>query len=279
MANADTQLGELAIQMKSTIQEHFVPTLEGMKHKFDIAMEDMTSWADDIHDAIEKIREQMPSKIRVNADRLREDEATITELFGTTMVAGQSYRDGVQQAEDSIHTLHETSSGHVTELLGGLETTKEAGHKVGEEVSHHLTDWMGGIEHTLAQAGEHASNIEQHVTHLGGEMAHGIADVVSHIGQASASVAEHVSKSLDEFGGDLEQMNGDQHEHLLNQVSEAIGGNVGGVISTVSGFMQAGEEMHELFDGNLGQILDSVKEVNKIIQEIKPVIDLAETLL
>ncbi len=279
MAHADAQLGELATQMKSTIQEHFVPTLEGIKHKFDAAMADMTSWADDIHDAIEEIRERLPRKVRAYADIWQADEAHVTEVFGTTIEAGQSYRDEIQQAEDSIHMLHETSSGHVTELHGGLETAKEAGHKVGEEVSHHLTDWMGGIEHTLAQADEHASSIEQHVTHLGGEMAHGIADVVSHIGQAAASVAEHVSKSLDEFGDDLEQMNGDQHEHLLNQVSEAIGGNVGGVISTVSGFMQAGEEMHELFDGHLGHILDSVKEVDKIIQEIKPVIDVAEALL
>jgi hypothetical protein len=138
---------------------------------------------------------------------------------------------------------------------------------------------MGGIEHTLAQTDEHASSIEQHVTHLGGEMAHGLADVVSHIGHAAQSVTEHVSKSLDEFGNDLDQMNGDQHEHLLDQVGESIGGNVGGVISVVGEFMHAGEEMHQLFDGSLGHILDSVKEVDKVIKEIKPVIDLAETLL
>lgn len=279
MAHADAQLSELATQMKSTIQEHFVPTLEGMKHRFDTAMHDMTSWADDIHDAIEEIREKFPRKTRAYADIWQADEVHITEVFGTTIEAGQTYRDEVHQAEDSVHTLHETTSGHGTELHGGLETAKEVGHKVGEEVSHHLTDWMGGIEQTLAQADEHASNIEQHVTHLGGEMAHGLADVVSHIGNAAASVTEHVSKSLDEFGNDLEQMNGDQHEHLLDRVGESIGGNVGGVISVVSGFMHAGEEMHELFDGNLGHILDSVKEVDKVIKEIKPVIDLAEALL
>lgn len=279
MAHADAQLSELAIQMKSTIQEHFVPTLEGMKHRFDTAMQDMTSWADDIHEAIENIRERIPKGVLSNAEILLSDAADIKQVFGEAVEAGQAYHGEVHQAEDSVHTLQETSNGHGAELHGGLESAKELGHKAGEEVSHQLTDWMAGIEHTLTQADEHASNIEQHVNHLGGELAHGIADVVSHIGQAAASVAEHVSKSLDEFGDDLEQMNGDQHEHLLNQVSEAIGGNVGGVISTVSGFMQAGEEMHELFDGNLGQILDSVKEVKKIIQEIKPVIDLAETLL
>jgi methyl-accepting chemotaxis protein len=279
MAHADAQLSELATQMKSTIQEHFVPTLEGMKHKFDTAMHDMTSWADDIQDALDEIHERLPKQAREVAQTWQHQATEIKDVFGQALEGGQAYKDEVHQAEGSVHTLHETTNGHGTELHGGLETAKEIGHKVGEEVSHHLTDWMGGIEHTLAQADEHASTIEQHVTHLGGEMAHGLADVVSHIGHAAASVTEHVSKSLDEFGNDLEQMHGDQHEHMLNQVGEAIGGNVGGVISVVGEFMHAGEEMHQLFDGNLGHILDSVKEVDKVIKEIKPVIDLAETLL
>jgi hypothetical protein len=279
MAHADAQLSELATQMKSTIQEHFVPTLEGMKHKFDTAMHDMTSWADDIHDAIEEIRTRLPKEAHTVASAWHQQGSEIKEVFGHAIEGGQTYRDEIHQAESSVHALHETSTGHTTELHGHLDTAQDLGHKVGEEVSHHLTDWMGGIEHTLSQADEHASSIEQHVAHLGGEMAHGLADVVTHIGHATTSVTEHVAKSLDEFGHDLEKMNGDQHEHLLDQVGESIGGNVGGVISVVGGFMHAGEEMHHLFDGGVGHILDSVKEVDKVIKEIKPVIDLAETLL
>lgn len=279
MADMGTQLAELATQMKTTIHDHFVPTLEGMKHKFDDEMHQMTSWADDIHEAIEEIRDTLPDQVRKMIENLhhRQDE-TKTEVEAC-LAQGQEYQDEVHQAEDSVHTLSETINNHGHDLQTGFESAQELGNTVQEEISHNLTEWMSAIDHTLGQADEHSNHIEQNFLHLGSEMAHGIADVVGQIGHATSFVTDHVAKSLDNFGSELDHMHGDQHEHLVGQIGEAIGGNVGGVISSVGEFIQAGEEMGDLFNGHIGDVLGSVEQVGNVINEIKPIIDLADALL
>jgi methyl-accepting chemotaxis protein len=279
MAQTDVQLSELATQMKSTIQDHFVPTLEDMKHKFDDSMHDVTTWANEIHDAIEQVRTTLTDQVHKMIDDLHHRQEEVKTDVAACMALGQEYLDELHQADGSVHTLHEASAGHGTELHTGLTAVQELGHKVQDEVDHHLTDWMGAIDQTLGQADEHAGHIEQNFLHLGGELAHGVSEVTSQIGHAASAVTEQVSKSLEEFGSGLEHMNGDQHDHLLNQVGESIGGNVGGFVSVVGEFMHAGEEMHHLFDGGLSGVLDSVQEVGKVIDEIKPVIKMAEALL
>lgn len=279
MAQTDVQLSELATQMKTTIQDHFVPTLEGMKQKFDDAMHDVTAWADEIHAALEQVRSTLPDHVRKMMDDLHHRQDEVKADVQACMSMGQEYLDELHQADGSVHTLHEASVGHGTELHTGLTGVQDLGGRVQEEVDHHLTDWMGAIDQTLSQADEHAGHIEQNFLHLGSEMAHGVANVTSQIGHAASAVTDHVSKSLDDFGHHLDQMNGDQHEHLLNVVGESVGSTVGGVVSVVGEFMHAGEEMHQLFDGALGGVLGSVKEVGKVIDDIKPVIKLAEALL
>ncbi len=279
MAQMDVQLSELANQMKATIQDHFVPTLEGMKHKFDDSMHEITAWADEIHAAIEHVRSALPDLAHKMTEDLRHRQDEVKTDVQACLAMGQEYLDELHQADGSVHTLHEASVSHGTELHTGLTGVQDLGGRVQDEVAHHLTDWMGAIDQTLSQADEHAGHVEQNFLHLGSEMAHGLANVTSQIGHAASAVTDHVSKSLDEFGNQLDHMNGDQHEHLLNQVGEAVGTHVGGVMSVVGGFMHAGEEMHQLFDGSLGGVLDSVKEVEKVIDEIKPVIKLAEALL
>lgn len=279
MAQMGVQLTELATQMKTTIHDQFVPTLEELKHKFDSEMHKMSSWADDIRNAIDDVRDSLPDHVHKMIEALHHHQDEVKKAVHTCLSQGQEYQDEVHEAEVSIHTLQETTHGHSVELHTGLGGNQEIGHHMQEEVSHHLTDWMGAIDHTLGQADEHIGQVEQSFLHLGSEMAHGVADVVGQIGHASSFVTDQVSKSLDNFGNHLGQMSGERHDHLISHVGESVGGSVGGVISVVGEFVQAGEEMGDMFHGSLGDVLGSVEQVTNVIHEIRPVIDLAEALL
>jgi hypothetical protein len=135
---------------------------------------------------------------------------------------------------------------HVTEHLATLDT-------------HHQTI-VDALNTLHDNASQHAS------------------ELATKLQQTGEAVTEHVNEVVQLHTGNATELLNQQKDHLVHAVGEAVGGDVGDLIGHVQGFGQVTDTLHGAFDGALGDVLEKVDEVGKLIESIKPVIDLAKKL-
>lgn len=279
MARAEAKLSELTMQMKSTIQGHFQPTLAELRNRFDATITGVDAWADDVQDALSDIRERLPLQLQELRRAWQTHGQDLLTAHTRVVESGRNYEIEIQKAHAGAEDLLQTAVERRVSLQAGFDQSNELSIKVGEDVSNRLENWQQSIAQSIDQSTEHTQTIEQGLADLSGAFAQGVSEVVGQLGQATTTVTEHISETLDQLEAELEQLGADQHDFLMDQVATAVSADVTEVVSLVETFVEAGKEMHQLFEGNLGEVLDSVKQVNQIIDQIKPVIDQAKKIL
>ena len=273
-----TQLTELVTQMKSTINEHFMPALENMKQTFTDEMKEVEDWADDVEDAIEQVGIRIGDAFDELQEKLAAQVAATKSEADDCLEQIGNYQDQVSQTEEAVSGLVETANQHGSDLDGGLNETDDLTSSVQDSLSDRLDEWMDEIQTTLASIEENGGEVVGHFANLGEQFGEHVQQLGGRIGESIDTVTSHVGDTLENLTGGLEQLVGNQTENLVSNIAEALGGDVGGFIGTIGEFVSAGEEMSGIFDGGIGDILGSVEEVGKVIDGIKPVIDLAEAL-
>jgi gas vesicle protein len=272
------ELMELVTQMKSTIQEHFLPTMQALHDKVQTETERAGDWLNDVKHAAEEAQPVLHESFQTAQQKIEEMEGIVKTEVDETAQAITTYVGYVHEVKGHAHDLLNTALAHAADVTEKLHAADETHASVGDTISHAMGDWtsqvqqhlttLEGHHHTIADA-LHAFN-EHANTHVN--------DLTTKLQHTGEFVTEHVSTTVQLHVTNTGELLEHTKDHYISQVGEALGGHVGDVMGHVQGFVQTGEQLGHVFDGGLGDVLQKVDEVSHLIESIKPVIDLAKKL-
>ena len=272
------ELMELVNQMKGTIQEHFLPTLKGLQDKVDTESARVTDWLADINHSVQDATPALHDSFGAAEQRLSELMRESGDVMNATLKAVGEYGTVVLTVTGQVHDLVQAAVQHTTDVTEKLHASDETHGAVADQIAHALGDWTGHVtEHVSTIDGHHHTLVDAMHVFTDNANTH-VTDLGSKLQQTGEAVTEHVATVVQTHTSTAAELLSQQKDHFVHAVGDALGGHVGDVIGHVQGFVQTGHELGGAFDGGLGDVLEKVDEVGKLIDSIKPVIDLAKKL-
>jgi hypothetical protein len=280
MANqgSGAELMELVTQMKGTIDQHFTPTIKDLHDRVQTEVDRVKDWLNDLAHSVDDANQSVPQSFHSASAKIDEMEALVKSEMTETAQAVTTYVGHLHDHKGQTHDLLNNAVSAAHDVTDKLHASDDMHASIGDAISHaldgihtqvneHLTT-LDGHQHTIVDA-LHALNDHANTQ---------TTDLVQKLTQTGEFVTEHVQSTVQTHVTNGNDLAGQQKDHFVNSIGEALGGHVGDVIGHVQGFVQTGESLGHVFDGGLGDVLQKVDEVGKLIDEIKPVIELAKKL-
>lgn len=281
MASAEigAALNQLIHEMSSSLSGHLIPALDEMKQKFDQEDQRVVDWSHDIRSALDETQAHWKEFTANAMQELQGVESTIDATLPDVESNAHQYEEKLAEVTNELHTASATYSEHSSQLVEQMGSLAEHHVQLEHDVDHHVNDWTDNIHTMVGHIDEHHSQIADAYALVTQKVTHGSDEIVTHIGQASGDVNEHVASLVTQNAGLVADLLGHSKDHMVNHVGGALGGAMGESMSALEGFMHAGEELGHAFDGGLGDMLGVVEHVGDVVKAIEPVIKLAEELL
>jgi methyl-accepting chemotaxis protein len=278
-SDAGAALNQLIHEMSGSLTSHLIPALEEMKRKFDDEEQRVVDWGNDVLHAVGETEQAWKAFAASTLQDLQSIDANVEASIEGIQPDTSTYDGALHHAEEALGVVaaaYHDQIGLASEVFG--ELLQHHG-KLEEDIGHHLSEFTGtvtGALHTLEEHGGQIADAYQHVTHA---VASGVEDVTHHLGSTASAVTEHVSGILQQHASGIAELVSNSGQHLVQGVTQALGETAGAGVSALGEFLQKGEELGQAFDGGLGDVLGVVEHVADVVDSIKPVIELAETVL
>ena len=272
------ELMELVTQMKGTIQEHFLPTMQGLHDKLDSELSHVADWLADINNAVKEAEPAFNDAFQTTQHKIEEMEGIVKQEVAETAQTIQTYVGHLHDAKGHAQELLNNAVTHATDVTEKLHQADDTHGTAGDAITHILGEWTNHTtEHLATLETHHQSIVEALHTYNDHANTH-VTDMTAKLQHTGEFVTEHVQTLVQQHVTNAGELLNQQKDHFVHVVGEALGGHVGEVIGGVQGFVHTGEQLGSAFDGGLGDVLQKVDEVSKLIEEIKPIIDLAKKL-
>jgi phage-related protein len=280
MANpgAGAELTELVTQMQATINEHFFPTLSELEKKVEAETSRVQDWLHDIADAIKAAQPVATAGFAHCRDEIGKAEQAVKAELDHCVQTINGFVGHLHDHKGKAQELLGTALAGVADSVDKLHLAGESHAATHEQLAQKLSELSSHTDDSLATLATHHEQIIGSVATLGDQATQHFADVGAKLAQAGEFVTEHVSQTVQGHVANVGELVNAQKDHLLHAVSDVLGGDIGGFIGDIEGFMQAGEQLGQVFDGGLGDVLGKVDEVTGLIEQIKPVLDVAKEL-
>lgn len=274
------ELTELVTQMKSTISEHFTPTLAKLREDFTKEYNHVSDWTQDVQRAIDDAGAKLDPPLTNAVDHVHKNQQLLKENFGKlTQEIHTNYVAHLHELEGQTTTQLGEAANHANDVIAKLGQLTEGHVAAQSEINHGLEEWLGNVDHMIGTLHEHEGHIGDSFNHLADQVSHTVDDLGGKLGHAGELVTDHINSALHGHGSELDQLLSGQKDHFISHIQEAAGGGVNQAMSLVGEFMHAGEDMGHVFDGGMGDVLGAVEQVTNVIHEIEPVLKTAKALL
>ena len=272
-AGGGQQLVDLLTQMRSTINEHFIPTLEKLRGDFEHEMKAVADWTDEVTTAIDHTSQTCTSEVNKAMDAIHHGQQDVKTDSAHCSETIHGHSSTVQEANTNAHTAAETSTGHLADVTSKLGEAEEAHGHATEEIKSHSDSWQSDIDHKSSEVNAHAHTIDSHFSQAGEQVLHNMNDLGSQLNHTSETLTSHVSTTLESHDSALQQLVSEQGQNFIHGIGGELGGHAGDFMSTIGQFMEAGEKLGETFGGGTQEVLDDIQKVTQIIDTIKPILD------
>jgi hypothetical protein len=272
------QILELVTQMRGTVEQHFLPTMEELHNKLQTETQRVMDWLLDVAESLEPIQPKLHDAFQASQQKVDEVEALAKQELAETVQVVNAYVGHLHDAKGQAQELLNTAVAHAQDATEKLHHADDLHGTIGDAIAHALGDLQGQVGEHLTTLDSHEHAIVDALHALDSHAASHATDLAGKLQQTGEFVTEHVSSVVQQHVGNANELVSQQKDHFVSAIGEALGGHVGDVIGHVQGFVQTGESLGQAFDGGLGDVLQKVDEVGKLIDEIKPVIDLAKAL-
>jgi len=272
------ELMELVTQMRGTIEQHFLPVMNEMQTKLDTESSRVKDWLADVIHAAKEVPPALEASFQGITQKLEETEHMAKDELAEAAQTLNGFAGHLNDAKSHAHDLLNTALAHTHDVTDKLHSADETHGAIGDTISHALGEWESHVTEHLATLDTHHHTIVDALNTLHDHANQHVTELSTKLHQTGESVTEHVTEVVQLHTGNATELLNQQKDHLVHAVGEALGGDVGDLIGHVQGFGQVTETLHGAFDGGLGDVLEKVDEVGKLIDSIKPVIDLAKKL-
>ena len=272
------ELMELVAQMKGTIQEHFLPTMQGLHDKLDTEMGRVGDWLADIEHSIQSAEASLNAAFLASQHKIEEMEGIVKQEVAEVAQVVQTYVGHIHDSKGKAQELLTNAMAHTADVTDKLHSADDAHTQAGDQITHMMGEWMTNTTAHLATLDTHHQTIVDALHGFHDNANTHVTDLTAKLQQTGEAVSEHVQTAVQQHVTNAGELLNQQKDHLVHAVGEALGGHVGDLIGNVQGFVHTGEQLGSAFDGGLGDVLQKVDEVGKLIDEIKPIIELAKKL-
>lgn len=272
------ELMELVTQMKATIDQHFTKTITELHDKVESEVNRVNDWLLDIQHALEEATPGVKESFHSASAKVDEMEALVKSEMTETAQALTAYVGHLHDAKGQAHELLANAVSAAHDVTDKLHAADDMHSNIGDAIAHALDDMHGQVNEHLTTLDGHQHTIVDALHALNDHANTHATDLVQKLTQTGEFVSEHVQSTVQAHLTNTNDLLSQQKDHFVSSIGEALGGHVGDVIGHVQGFVHTGESLGHAFDGGLGDVLQKVDEVGKLIDEIKPVIELAKKL-
>ena len=272
------ELMELVTQMKGTIEQHFLPVMQEMQSKLDTESARVKDWTADVYHAAKEVPPALHEYFQAITQKLEETEHMAKDELAEAAQTLNGFASHMSEAHEHAQGLLNTALTHAHDVTEKLHTADDTHGAIGDHISHALGEWESHVTEHLGSLDTHHHTIVDALNALHDHATQHANELGAKLQQTGEFVTEHVGEAVQTHVANANELLSQQKDHLVHSVGEALGGHVGELIGHVQGFGQVTQTLHGAFDGGLGDVLEKVDEVGKLIDSIKPVIDLAKKL-
>ena len=272
------ELMELVTQMRGTIEQHFLPTIEELDAKLQSEMMRVHDWLHDVADAIKEVKPKLHDDFQAAQQKIHGTEEVVKQEVDQVVQSITAFVGHLHDAKGQAHELLSTAITHTGDVMQKLDHADETHGMVGDQIGHALGEITGHANDHLATLENHHSQIAEVLNGLHDHASSHVTDLTAKLQQTGEAVTEHVASAVQLHVGNAAELIGQQKDHFLGVVTETVGGHATEMITHVQGFVQMGTELGHTFDGGFGDVLSKVEQISHLLEEIKPVIELVKEL-
>jgi len=281
MASQDVgaALNQLIHEMSNSLSSNLLPALEEMKRKFDDEDQKVMDWSNDVLHAVDETEQHWKEFTASALQDLHQVDSNVQASTNIVEPNAHDLNTAFQQVDEHVSVLLAAYTEDTNTLVEHMGELVQHHGKMEEEIAHGLTEFSGNVNTALHTLQENAGHIADAYTHVGQAVAHGVEDVAGQIAHTGEALTSNVTNIITHHASAVADLVSHGEQQLVQHVGGAIGDIVGTSVGAVGEFMHMGEELGQAFDGGLGDVLGVVEHVAGVVDTIKPVIELAETLL
>jgi len=278
MAGAGS-IGEMVLLVRGALKEHCIDVLEQLDQRIETDEAAFEALADQYQEGLKGLRgrvEQGGAEVTAELDALQsviDAEANrVFEVIEQVSQASSEFDDVISQGEQQFTDLQ-------AELLAALDETERLVEDASRVLSEHLDRLAQVTGDLLDTAGQGVDA----VVHAIGDFGKARDAVFEELGALMQQVADALGQSdsvlLSDWGSSIEQLGQGADQLFVQDLGSSLRSDADQLAQAL-GFLQGNaDRLSDVFGGDVGDLLNALKEISGLIERIKPLLEQVEMLI
>jgi len=278
MAGAGS-IGEMVLLIRGALKEHCIDVLEQLDQRIEADEAAFEALADQYQEGLKGLHgrvEQGGAEVTAELDALQsviDAEANrVFEVIEQVSQASSTFDDVIAQGEQQFSYLQ-------AELLAALDETERLVEDASRVLSEHLDGLAQVTGDLLDTAGQGVDAVVQAI----GDFGKARDAVFEELGALMQQVADALGQSdsvlLSDWGSSIEQLGQGADQLFVQDLGSSLRSDADQLAQAL-GFLQGNaDRLSDVFGGDVGDLLNALKEISGLIERIKPLLEQVEMLI
>ena len=278
MAGAGS-IGEMVLLIRGALKEHCIDVLEQLDQRIETDEAAFEALADQYQEGLQGLRgrvEQGGAEVTAELDALQSvidaEASRVFEVIEQVSQASSTFDDVIAQGEQQFSDLQ-------AELLAALDETERLVEDASRVLSEHLDGLAQVTGDLLDTAGQGVDAVVQAI----GDFGKARDAVFEELGALMQQVADALGQSdsvlLSDWGSSIEQLGQGADQLFVQDLGSSLRSDADQLAQAL-GFLQGNaDRLSDVFGGDVGDLLNALKEISGLIEQIKPLLEQVELLI
>lgn len=278
MAGAATLL-EMVLLMRSSLKEQCTDVLETLDQRLQDDEAAFEELAGRYETNLQALRQQIAAGSSESGSALDALDATVrTEservagLMDEARAASEAFQASLEQSEQRF-------TSEQAELTAALEETERVVTEAFGTLDTHFYGWAQTTAQRLDDTARGVESLIQAIADFGLERNAGFDQLEGTLQHAAQRLAAADDTLVDDWKAATDQLSHGTDEFFLQDLTSALHGEVGHLSQALGQLRGDADRLAEIFGGDIGNLLSSLREVSRLIDQIQPLLEAAEALV
>lgn len=278
MAGAGS-IGEMVLLIRGALKEHCIDVLEQLDQRIEAEEAAFEALADQYQEGLKGLHgrvEQGGAEVTAELDALQsviDAEANrVFEVIEQVSQASSTFDDVIAQGEQQFSDLQ-------AELLAALDETERLVEDASRVLSEHLDGLAQVTGDLLDTAGQGVDAVVQAIGDFGKARDAVFEELGALMQQVADALGQRDSVLLSDWGSSIEQLGQGADQLFVQDLGSSLRSDADQLAQAL-GFLQGNaDRLSDVFGGDVGDLLNALKEISGLIERIKPLLEQVEMLI
>lgn len=278
MAGAGS-IGEMVLLIRGALKEHCIDVLEQLDQRIEADEAAFAALADQYQEGLKGLHgrvEQGGAEVTAELDALQsviDAEANrVFEVIEQVSQASSTFDDVIAQGEQQFSDLQ-------AELLAALDETERLVEDASRVLSEHLDGLAQVTGDLLDTAGQGVDAVVQAIGDFGKARDAVFDELGALMQQVADALGQRDSVLLSDWGSSIEQLGQGADQLFVQDLGSSLRSDADQLAQAL-GFLQGNaDRLSDVFGGDVGDLLNALKEISGLIERIKPLLEQVEMLI